>query len=156
MQFFQSDVYGSSSGMLNLQRKECDNNCLLQDCCIFIDKAMVDYDAAVRELVGEHGLELFKKGNHECTMDHFSVENTRQAQEQRRAAAAALAQASGGKQKGGYGPGKAPCKAFNYGKDGCKDNHCRDAHKCSKCGRPSHKESDCWDNNNNKGKRSKE
>ena len=122
---------------------------------IYIDKAMVDYDAAVRELVDEHGLELFRKGNHECTMDHFSVENTRQAQEQRRAAAAALAQASGGKQKGGYGPGKAPCKAFNYGKEGCKDNHCRDAHKCAKCGRPSHKESDCWDGNKG-GKRSKE
>ena len=55
---------------------------------IYIDKAMVDYDKAIRLLAEDYGLEEFAKGNHDCVMDHFKVENTRQAQEARRNAAA--------------------------------------------------------------------
>ena len=118
---------------------------------IYIDKAMVDYDSAIRRKVEEYGLEEFEKGNHDCVMDHFTVENTRQAQEARRAA-------SGGGGRGGgssrhpprstqthsYGSGRRACKAYNFSKDGCKDENCKDAHKCSKCGKPGHKESACW------------
>ena len=121
---------------------------------IYIDKAMVSYDDAIRKQVDKYGLEEFSKGNHDCTMDHFTVENTRRAQEERKAASEASRGGGGSKHRSShYGTGKPACNAYNFGKEGCPyGNKCREAHKCSKCGRPSHKESECWGNGGKKQK----
>ena len=42
---------------------------------IYVDKALVEYDSAIRREVEDYGLEEFAKGNHDCVMDHFTVEN---------------------------------------------------------------------------------
>ena len=119
---------------------------------IYVDEAMVAYDKAIRGLVDKHGLQLFAKGNHDCVMHHFAVENTKQARAQRAAAAASASSgysAGGSGNKGGGGGGRRPCNHYNTS-EGCSYNPCSYAHKCSKCGKPGHNKSGCWGPNGKK------
>ena len=122
----------------------------------YMDKAMADYDRAIRKIADRRGMSGFIR-DPDAAMDHFSVENTWAAYHQRTAEAGGQRSGGGGgggpprpnhHPGGGYqqgkGGGKAACSKHNFSQEGCRDRACRLAHKCSVCGKTSHKEPDCW------------
>ena len=103
----------------------------------YTDEAFRGYDRAVRSKVKEEGVQAFKMGDHELSILHFNLDNTRSMRDSRRPSTK-YSTISGSTK-----PSKGLCYSHNFDKAGCVRTKCGWDHKCLNCKSSDHVVGSC-------------
>ena len=103
----------------------------------YTDEAFRGYDRAVRSKVKEKGVRAFKMGDHELSILHFNLDNTRSMRDSRRSSARYSTISGSSK------PSKGLCYSHNFDKGGCIRTKCGWDHKCLNCKSSDHVVGSC-------------
>lgn len=106
----------------------------------YTDEAYRGYDKAVREKVTEKGMKHFKMGDHDLSLLHFNLNNSRAMKDNRRQS---FRVSSGLKTTEAARLARRACYTFNYSKDSCVAKNCEWEHYCMGCRSKSHGVSTC-------------